>query len=478
MRLSPHTRPRGLAVGMLALLTGATQMGGGGPPAAAATAAVTPSRPNVLVILTDDQRYEGPGGPAGFLNFMPNVRTWLQQGGETFTGAFATTSLCTPSRSTVMTGRYAHNTGTLINGDDSPQTVLDQTTTLQYRLQQAGYFTGLAGKYFNTWPKTKTPPYFNQFALTKGGYWNTGYNVNGVVAGRPGYTVTVTGNYALQFLQKFHADDPSRPWYMYVAPESPHDPYTPDTKYASKTFPAWGGNPAVAEADKSDKPPVVQRNGTAKLAAGNARRVAQDRTLLSVDDMVGRLMGYLQSSGQLGNTIVVYASDNGMMWAEHGLLDKRYPYQQSVQVPLFVRWPGHVAAGSTSRNLVGLLDIAPTILTATGTAYAPAQVDGHDLLGAYARSRMHLEYFKSNDAPGIPTWRGTWTPGYEYVQWYWDTDSDNDQDLAFREYYNLAADPYQLTNILKDGKPANDPAIPPLQAQVDADQACAGATCP
>lgn len=476
MRLSPHTRPGGVAVGMLALLTGATQMSAGGTPAAAAVA--TPSRPNVLVILTDDQRYEGPGGPAGFLNIMPNVRTWLKQGGEMFSSAFATTSLCTPSRSTVMTGRYAHNTGTLINGDSSPETVFDQRTTLQYRLQQAGYFTALSGKYFNTWPKAKTPPYFNQFALTKGGYWNTGYNVNGVVAGRPGYTVTVTGNYALQFMQKFHSVDPTRPWFMYVAPQAPHDPYTPETKYKSTTFPKWTGNPAVGEADKSDKPPVVRSKGTATLAQGNARRVAQDRTLLSVDDMVGRLMSYLQTSGQLSNTIVVYASDNGMMWGEHGLLDKRYPYEQSVKVPLLVRWPGHVTAGSTSTHLVGLLDIAPTILNATATPYNAAQIDGRDLLGAYARSRMHLEYFRSNDSPGIPTWRGTWTPGYEYVQWYWDTDNDADQDLAFREYYNLTADPYQLTNILKDGNSANDPSIPPLQAQVDADQSCAGATCP
>ncbi len=476
MLLSPRIPPVGIAAGVLTLLTGATQVGSGGSPPA--SAAATPSRPNVLVILTDDQRYEGPGGPAGFLDFMPNVKKWFKQGGVYFPNAFATTSLCTPSRSTVMTGRYAHNTGTLINGDTSPETAFDQKTTLQYRLQQAGYYTALSGKYFNTWPKAKTPPYFDQFALTKGGYWNTGYNVNGVVAGRPGYTVTVTGNYALQFLQKFHSDDATRPWYMYVAPEAPHDPYVADTKYKSKTFPKWTGNPAVGEKDRSDKPPVVQKKGTATLSQGNTRRVAQDRTLLSVDDMVGRLMTYLQSSGQLDNTMVVFASDNGMMWGEHGLLDKRYPYEQSVKVPVFLRWPGHVNAGSTWPRLVGLLDIAPTILNATATPYDPAQVDGRDLIGSYTRSRIHLEYWKSNDAPGIPTWRGTWTPGYEYVQWYWDTDKDNDEDLAFREYYNLTADPYQLTNLLHDGNAANDPNVGPLQAQVDADQTCAGASCP
>jgi arylsulfatase A-like enzyme len=476
----PRIGRREIVAGMLAALTGAAQAGSGGPtPAVAASSAVTATRPNVLVIVTDDQRYEGAGGPEGFLNIMPNVRTWMKQGGATFTNAFATTSLCMPSRSTLMTGRYAHNTGVLMNGNNAPETVLDQKTTLQYRLHQAGYYTALSGKYFNTWPKDKTPPYFDQFAMTKGGYWNTGYNVNGVEAGRPGYTVTVTGNYALQFLKGFHASDSTRPWFMYVAPEAPHDPYTPDTPYKSTTFPAWKGNPAVAETNKSDKPPVVQKKGIYHLADGNARRIAQDRTLLSVDNMTGRLMSYLQSSGQLENTIVVYASDNGMMWGDHGLLDKRYPYGPSVRVPLFVRWPGHVTPGSTWTRLVGLLDVAPTILNATGTPYDANQIDGRDLIGTYKRSRIHLEYWKSLDSPGIPTWHGTWTPGYEYVQWYYGGDGDDDADnLAFREYYNLVSDPYQLTNLLHDGNTGNDPAVAPLQAQADADQTCAGTTCP
>jgi arylsulfatase A-like enzyme len=471
---------RQVVAGMLAALTGAAQAGAGGTTTAVAErGGAAATRPNVLVILADDQRYEGTGGAEGFLNIMPNVRTWMKQGGATFTNAFATTSLCMPSRSTLMTGRYAHNTGVLMNGNDAPETVLDQTTTLQYRLHQAGYFTAMSGKFFNTWPVAKAPPYFDQFALTKGGYWNTGFNVNGVLAGRPGYSVTVTGNYALQFLQKFHTNDPSKPWYLYVTPQAPHDPYQADTKYAKKTFAKWTGNPAVPEASKSDKPPVVQSKGTNTLAAGNTRRVSQFRTLLSVDDMVGRLMSYLQTSGQLDNTIVVYAADNGMMWSDHGLLDKRYPYSPSVHVPLFLRWPGHVAANSTWPRLVGLLDVAPTILDATGTAYDPAQIDGRNLTGAYKRSRIHLEYWKSLDAPGIPTWHGTWTPGFEYVQWYYGGDGDDDaDDLAFREYYNLTGDPYQLTNLLHDGTTGNDPDVLPLQAQADADQTCAAAACP
>lgn len=150
---------REIVAGVLAALTGATQAGSGGPTAAVAESSVaTATRPNVLVIVTDDQRSEGAGGSEGFLNVMPNVRTWMKQGGATFTNAFATTSLCMPSRSTLMTGRYAHNTGVRINGDTAPETVLDQKTTLQYRLHQAGYFTALSGKFFNTWPKDKAPP--------------------------------------------------------------------------------------------------------------------------------------------------------------------------------------------------------------------------------------------------------------------------------------------------------------------------------
>ncbi len=210
------------------------------------------------------------------------------------------------------------------------------------------------------------------------------------------------------------------------------------------------------------------------LAQGKTRRLGQLRSLKSVDDMVGRLFTYLQSSGQLQNTIVVFASDNGMMWGEHGLLDKRYPYEQSVKVPLFIRWPGHYTPNTTSTRLVALEDVAPTILNDTGTAVPAQMIDGHDLFGSYVRSRLHLEYFRSNDAPNIPGWSGTWTPTSEYVDWY----DNTTHAINFREAYNLTADPFQLSNLFKDANPANDPDIASNDAQVAADQACAGSACP
>ncbi len=427
------------AAAALAGLAGLSIAGGSvAPLGAPVPARAADARPNVLLILTDDQRYEGPGGAAGFLNVMPNVKTYLHDQGEFFPNAFATTSLCCPSRGALMTGRYAHNTGVKINGDTSEQTVYNHQTTIQYRLRQAGYVTGIAGKYFNTWPRTMAPPYFDWYAVTHESYWDPQFDVNGTMRTIPGYTTTITGDLALQALQAFHTQSPGHPWYLEVAPQAPHDPYTADTPYAQTTFPAWAGNPATNEADRSDKPAVVRaRAGT--LAQGKPRRVAQLRTLKSVDDMVGRLMTTLRASGELQNTLVIFTSDNGMMWGEHGILDKRFPYEQSVKVPLMVRWPGHVTGGTTAAKLVALLDIAPTVLNATGTAYAPAMMDGHDLLGGYVRNRMHLEYWKSNDAPKTPSWRGTWTNTYEYVEWL---DPTNPSKVTFREYYNLTKDPW------------------------------------
>jgi arylsulfatase A-like enzyme len=170
--------------------------------------------------------------------------------------------------------------------------------------------------------------------------------------------------------------------------------------------------------------------------------------------------------------LVIYTSDNGMMWSAHGLLDKRYPYAPSVHVPLFVRWPGHVTAGATSSNMVANIDVAPTILDATGTSFDPSQIDGHDLLGPYVRTRMHLVLGE---------------PGRTRCP---DLAGDVDQQLRVRAVVRAEGEhhvprvlqpperPLPADHLLHDGTTANDPKTAPLQAQVNADQTCAGASCP
>jgi arylsulfatase A-like enzyme len=196
---------------------------------------------------------------------------------------------------------------------------------------------------------------------------------------------------------------------------------------------------------------------------------------MSVDDLVGDLFDRLEALGEDERTMAVFMSDNGVLWAEHGLYGtKRFPYLPSVEVPLFLRWPGHVAGGIVDDRIVANIDIAPTVFDAVGLAPpTDPEMDGASLLGAGRRDRLLLEYFRSPDEPAVPTWAGTITDRYEYVEWY-----AEDGSITFREYYDLVADPWQLRNLLGDRRTGNDPDVGPLHARLSADRGCAGATCP
>jgi arylsulfatase A-like enzyme len=419
-------------------------------------------QPNILFIITDDQ-------PAlGTLSVMPNTRQIFQDGGTDFTNFYDTTPLCCPSRGSFWIGQYAHNHGVKTNGGVGENTYA-QSDAIQAYLKNAGYTTGIVGKYWNKWPLKTAPPNYDKYLTMTGTYNNSYWNVNGTVKQIPGYTNTVIGDYANQFLQGFESND-AKPWFLYVAPEAPHAPFTAESKYASASVPSWNGDPAVFETDKSDKPPAVKwRNAT--FTQGNARRTAQLRTLMSVDDLVKRIFDQLTSLGEADNTLAIFTTDNGYMWAEHGIMDKRFPYTQSVQLPFLMRWPGHVTAGATDNRITANIDVEPTLLEAAGIT--PQHViDGTSLFSTSSRSRLLLEYFLSPDSK-VPSWSGDLTPTYEYVEWY-----DTSGNITFREYYDLVNDPWELTNLLRDGVANNNPDVNALHATLTADRSCAGSECP
>ena len=302
------------------------------------------------------------------------------------------------------------------------------------------------------------------------GYNDVYWGVNGSVKKVPGYTTNVVGDFATQFLQQFENND-AQPWFLYVAPEAPHDPFTPATKYADAPVPTWSGNPAVFETDRSDKPPAV-RNRSTTFERANARRTQQLRTLMSVDDMVQRLFDTLATLGEAQNTLAIYTSDNGYMWGGHGVLDKRYPYPQSTKVPFLLRWPGHVAAGVRDRRLIENVDVEPTLLQAAGITPTHT-VDGTSLFTTGARNRMYLEYFESPDS-GVLSWASDMTPTYQYTEWY-----DDSGNITFHEYYDIANDKWRLTNLLHDGVASNDPPnLNALHDRLTADRTCVGTSCP
>lgn len=451
-----------LAVGLTSALTG-----GDGRPAAAAA-----SRPNLVVFLTDDQR------ATDTLQVMPQTRSLFAAGGTTFVNAFDATPLCCPARAALYSGRYSHNNGVRVNLD-AP--LLDQRSTVQRQLQQAGYRTGYVGKFLNNWALATPPPYFDRWATLRDGYVNPMVNLNGTVKRINGYTTDILTAQATTMMKAFAAE--GRPWLIVIAPDAPHHPYVPPARYATAPVPPWAGNPAVTEADRSDKPPWV-RSLAFTAAQAEQVRVPQLRTLMAVDDLVGSVEGTVTALGQAANTLSVYTTDNGYVWADHkaggdyGTAgQKRYPYTPSIGVPLLLRWPGHVTAGRTDARLVANVDIAPTLLAAAGVTPDPAYpMDGRSLLGSQARSRLLLEYWNDQGAPRIPSWKSVRTSAYQYVEYY--TGSSDETLVSFREYYDLVADPWQLVNLLKDGKPGNDPDVASLSAQLWDLQDCRGTTGP
>ena len=420
-------------------------------------------RPNVLIIVVDDQRI-------GTLGVMPEVEQGFGGGGTEFTNAYVTTPLCCPSRGSIFTGRYAHNHHVSANAGDAVQG-LDQRTTLAYYLKNAGYRTGIYGKYFNPWPLDRKPPFFDRYAVTNFDYYNARFNVQGREKVVRQYSTDFISNKATRFISE--ESDSDDPWFLYVAPNAAHAPYTPEPEYRDSPVPA--PDRAPVEKDRSDKPAWVRSVNTAPKYSEKVRR-AQLRTLMSVDDMVGRLDEVLEETGEADNTIAIFVSDNGYFWGEHGLDDKRLPYLPAIRVPLFVRWPGHVAAGATDDRMAANIDIAPTVLEAAGIS--PGHTfDGKSLFGIERRTELVIEYFR-DDAPfdRVPSWAGLHTSAYQYVEYY----SDSGQRI-FREYYDLIADPHQLVNLLEDGDPTNDPTQLQLQTlsnRVKSGRNCSGTTCP
>jgi arylsulfatase A-like enzyme len=423
-------------------------------------------RPNVLVVVTDDARGET-------IAAMPKTRRWLGDGGVTYPRAFVTTPSCCPSRASILSGRYVHNHGVLRQdlGDR-----LDRHITLQRYLKDAGYFTAMAGKYLNRWPLDTPPPFFDRFAHANGGYYDQVWDVDGTVRRVHTYSTTFIADKALEYLAGFERADDDRPWFAYLAPFAPHDPRVPERRYARARVATAAPAGAVNEPDVADKPGYLRHRPAVPAATLAAVRTGQLRTLLSVDDLVDRVLRHLERTGELDSTLVFFLSDNGYAWGEHRYVGKFVPYTESVRIPFLVRWPGRLPAGVVDDRMIATIDIKPTVLDAAGVEPDPGDtVDGRSLLGGHRRDRLLLEYWRDPaNAPGIRTWASLRTPAWQYIE---DYDQPGVPGRVFREYYDLARDPGMQRNLLADADPANDPP-PSLGAELAAARGCAGASCP
>jgi arylsulfatase A-like enzyme len=262
---------------------------------------------------------------------------------------------------------------------------------------------------------------------------------------------------------------------MYVAPYAPHAPFVPKAGDKGSKVPHWNGNPAVFEKKRGDKPKYVRMRDE-RYRTWKKNRRKQLRVLKSVDDLVRRVKKGLRNLEEASDTIVIFMSDNGYMWADHGLYDKGAPYTPSIQIPMVMRVPGK-RGGRTDRRLVANIDVAPTILDAAGISTEPGhRMDGRSLLDkSWDRDRILAEYRNSGSIWTPSTWASIRTSSFQYVEYY------ENGDRIFREYYNLKKDPWQLRNLLRDGTESNDPSRTRLRAlarRVRADRECSGAACP
>jgi N-acetylglucosamine-6-sulfatase len=399
-------------------------------------------QPNILLIVTDDQRWDSLAG-------MPTVQSELAGHGVTFSNMFVTNPLCCPSRATLLTGRYSHSTGVWTNkGQFGGFKSFADDDTVATALDAEGYRTALFGKYLNAYPSTGgsyVPPGWDLWrAFSSSGpyYYNYTLSLNGISQEAHGsapedYSTDVLADQAAAFIQDASPQDPLFIWF---APFAPHSPFIPAPRHAGTLtgLPVWRP-PSYDEADVSDKPVYIQELrplSSARQAGIDAHRQAQLESLMAVDDAVAQLLTTLAFSGRLEDTLIVFTSDNGYLWGEHRFDGKSVPYEESIRVPLAIRWDRLPATTPTRTRLVQNLDIAPTILDAEG-ATLPG-VDGESLVpllngsSSAWRTQLLFEHYGGD----VPSYCAIRTKDLMFVHY----------STGEEEFYRLAIDPYQLTN--------------------------------
>jgi N-acetylglucosamine-6-sulfatase len=436
-------------------------------------------RPNVVVVMSDDQT-------ADSMRFMPQVNEQLGAQGATFANNFVNYSLCCPSRSTFLTGQYAHNHGVLSNQlPDGGFQKLDSTNTLPVWLQQDGYYTAHIGKYLNGYEQVRNvPPGWTEWYGTTQTYQYYGYqlNENGTIVdygtSAEEYQSDLFTRKAVDFINRRAPE--SQPFFLSVAYLAPHSggpnpsPQPPDdcestAKPAPRHATAFDSEPlpqppSFNEQDVSDKPqeiasqPLLDDERVANIEREYRCRL---EALLGVDEGVAQIVAALRNQGELDNTLFVYTSDNGFFHGEHRVPGgKTKLYEESIRVPLIIRGPG-VPAGVTVHDLSINADLAPTILDLTGSP-AGRTMDGLSLFGAMQDTGRMLGRALLIETRGYSAVR---TQRYIYAEY----------GSGERELYDLENDPYELQSLHAD--PSYAPIQGALANLLNQVRTCAGPSC-
>lgn len=413
----------------------------------------------LVLIVADDHRHDA----LGFLGH-PFVETphldRLAREGVHAARAFVTTALCSPSRASILTGQYMHRHGVI----DNVSGVRGDLPTFPRLLQAAGYRTGFFGKW-HMGTSAEPRPGFDRWVSFRGqgeyaavparaGAAPHQLNVDGNWVDRRDYITDELTRYALEWLASVPR---GQPFLLYLSHKGVHGRCEPAPRHRGR----YEGRPLPrpASRDRHEHAPRWvrdQRNSwhgidfpyhEADPAAWAAEHRRYLECLLSVDDSVGAVLGALADRGVLDDTLVVYTSDNGFGFGEHGLIDKRVAYEWSMRVPLLVRCPAAVPGGRTLRQLVANLDLAPTLLEAAGLP-VPGGMDGRSawplLQGREVpwRTELLYEYYWERQYPQTPTLHALRGERYKFIraQGVWDID----------ELYDLEEDPHEMRNLIHD----------------------------
>jgi N-acetylglucosamine-6-sulfatase len=444
--------------------------------------AAEPPRPNIVFILTDDQRWNCLG-VAGHPHLKTPHLDRLAREGVYFKNAFCTTSLCSPSRASILSGLYAHSHKVLDNFTEYPTDL----PSFPVQLQKAGYQTAYIGKWHMGEDNDGKRPGFDYFVTHKGQgkYFDTEFNFDGrdrrVVKGY--YTHVVT-DLALDWLKRPR----EQPFLLMLGHKAPHSFYVPEPRYAHAFDDVKVEYPRSAF-QLDDKPawfktrletwhgiygPLFDfrkkfpdsRPEAVKDFAAMTR--AYWGTILSVDDSGGRLVAHLKAAGQLDNTVIVFTTDNGLLNGEHGMVDKRTMHEPSIRVPLVVRYPGLTPPDRPRvvEKMVLHVDLAPSLLELARAAPLK-DIHGRSWVRLARgdskgwRTSWYYEYNYEKQFPYTPNVRGVRTEDWKYIRY---PHGDGTPDRHKAELYHIAVDPEESHNLIDDPKQAG--RVKELQAEL------------